>query len=532
MYKLIGTGDIKNVIYSIYGKDVTEGLLPVDYTYEDIKISGMVGKPEIARGNRSYQMFYVNNRYIKDKTLSSATEQAYKGLLQVGKYGFLVLKIEIDPSKIDVNVHPTKLEIRFEEEQKVFKAVFHSIKESLLKGDLIQNVDFGQEEITENKVIENIEEDKIAEKEEFIEAKPIEQISGETVEEEKMETMEVPLPNLDIEEKAEVKSKIPSFINIFKKKNNGKDSKKEDEEKIEENDVGNNIAEIFNKKNENEEREKFEVPSEEKIDKIIETLNMKDEKQETISRTAGKPGEFTEMYEETFGKILDDAKNKKYKEVEDVDTAALKQTENISVFEEEETYSNEAPYKFVGLLFSTYIVIEIDQEIYIIDQHAAHERIIYEQVKENFYSDMEKDSQIMLLPDIITLSHKEKEIVNENVDLYKKAGFMFEEFGDNTIRLVGVPTICMELDTKELFKEILDEINTVAITATKEKEDKFISTIACKAAIKANMRITKEEVDSLMKELLKLPNPFTCPHGRPTAIRMAKLDIEKKFGRK
>ena len=239
---------------------------------------------------------------------------------------------------------------------------------------------------------------------------------------------------------------------------------------------------------------------------------------------------FDEMYVKTFGKlpetqIAEQNSNK-------IDNKTLKQVENISVFEEKESYNNIPNYKFIGALFSTYIVIEIKDEVYIIDQHAAHERVMYEKVKKNFYSNMEKDSQIMLLPDIIELSHKEKSIVKENTELFKKAGFIIEEFGDNTIRLIGVPSLCMDLDTKELFLEILDEIDTVAITAKQEKEDKFISTIACKAAVKANMKLTKEEVDTLMRQLLVLPNPFTCPHGRPTAIKMTRYDIERKFNRK
>jgi len=144
-----GDGDLKNAIYLIYGKGTADGVLAVDYTYEDIKVKGFVGKPEIARNNRAYQIFFVNNRYIKDKTLSAGAEQAFKGLLQIGKYGFVILNLKIDPSKIDVNVHPTKLEIRFEEEQKVFKAVYNSMKETLLKGDLVKNVGIGVEEVIE-----------------------------------------------------------------------------------------------------------------------------------------------------------------------------------------------------------------------------------------------------------------------------------------------------------------------------------------------------------------------------------------------
>ena len=497
-----GNGDIKSVIYNIYGKEVAEGLVPVEYEYEDIKVQGVVGKPEIARNNRSYQLFFVNKRYIKDKTLSASAEQAFKGLLTIGKYGFLVLNVDIDPKKIDVNVHPTKLEIRWQEESKVFKAVYHSIREGLLKEDLISSPEKVEEE--------NINEIKVTDeesKEEIIEDK-------EQVQDFKAQTM-----------------RIPNFINMFKKK--------EIEDKEENSlDSENTIQELYNKKNgienaaneQEEEIEKFKVPTEEQIDKAAAIINMQ-KNMEEISRVSDEPKqEFDEMYIKAFGKL---PKNEvKENETNKLESIKLDSVENISVFEQSERYSKTPNYKYIGALFSTYIVIEIKEEIYIIDQHAAHERIMYEKVRENFYSENEKDSQIMLLPDIITLSHKEKEIVKENTEIFKKAGFIFEDFGDNTIRLIGVPSLCMELDTKELFLQLLDEIDTVAITATQEKEDKFISTVACKAAVKANMNLDKEEVDNLMKELLVLPNPFTCPHGRPTAIKMSRYEIERKFSRK
>ena len=488
-----GNGDLKTVIYNIYGKEIAEGLLEVNYEYEGIKVTGAIGKPEIARSNRSYQMFFVNKRYIKDKTLSAGVEQAFKGLIPIGKYGVVILNIEIEPNKIDVNVHPTKLEIRFQEEQKVFKAIYHSVKETLLKGDLI----------------------KEPEKEEKIEQQTIDAKMGtpeiEGSKQEKVESV--------LEQKEEVKK--PSFMGLFKKK-------EKDSDEFIENYSTNTLEEIFAQKNVGQTQE-IKIPTEEqkeKMDNIIE--KQKELENPIVEEPTSK--NFDEMYVKTFGKlpetqIAEQNSNK-------IDNKTLKQVENISVFEEKESYNNIPNYKFIGALFSTYIVIEIKDEVYIIDQHAAHERVMYEKVKKNFYSNMEKDSQIMLLPDIIELSHKEKSIVKENTELFKKAGFIIEEFGDNTIRLIGVPSLCMDLDTKELFLEILDEIDTVAITAKQEKEDKFISTIACKAAVKANMKLTKEEVDTLMRQLLVLPNPFTCPHGRPTAIKMTRYDIERKFNRK
>jgi len=210
-------------------------------------------------------------------------------------------------------------------------------------------------------------------------------------------------------------------------------------------------------------------------------------------------------------------------------------TDNVTldnqVSEEVENYTNK-PYKLIGIAFSTYIIIEIGNELYVIDQHAAHERILYEKVKSNFYDDKDKESQLMLIPDIITLSHKEMDIAKDHIALFEKAGFIIEEFDGSSIKLLGVPNICIELNTRELFLDILDEINSVARTARQEIEEKFISTIACKAAVKANMRLEEEEVDSLMTELLKLPNPFTCPHGRPTAMKLTKYEIERKFSRK
>ena len=487
-----GNGDLKTVIYTIYGKEIAEGLLEVNYEYDGIKVTGAIGNPEIARNNRSYQMFFVNKRYIKDKTLSAGVEQAFKGLIPIGKYGVVVLNIEIEPNKIDVNVHPTKLEIRFQEEQKVFKAIYHSVKDTLLKGDLVKEVE--REPVVEEQKLEvNQEPVKLEEN----------QIKTEQVVEPKVETEDI---------------KKSGFMGLFKKK-------EKDADEFIENYSTNTLQEIFAEKSAGQPEE-VEIQTQEQKNKMEDIIEKQKELENPkVEEPTSK--DFDEMYVKTFGKLPETQKIEENSNKIDVKT--LKEVENISVFEEKENYNTIPKYKFIGALFSTYLVIEMKDEIYIIDQHAAHERIMYEKVKKNFYNNMEKDSQIMLLPDIIELSHKERAIVKENTDLFKKAGFIIEEFGDNTIRLIGVPSLCMDLDTKELFLEILDEIDTDAITAKQEKEDKFISTIACKAAVKANMKLTNEEVDTLMRQLLVLPNPFTCPHGRPTAIKMTRYDIERKF---
>ena len=497
-----GNGDIKSVVYGIYGKDVADNILEVNYQYEDIKVTGVIGKPVIARSNRGNQIFFVNKRYIKDKTLTSAAEQAFKGLLTIGKYGFLILNIEMSPSKVDVNVHPAKLEVRFQDENTIFKAVYHAIKETLLKGELVP----------EDKPVEIKRQETIV-------------TPGET----------------------EIKKESIKFSDLLQKMVSKKEEK-EVEDPFEY--KANPIAEIYsNKYGVREEEESYKIQNKQITEKTAEEdeLSKMDTQvintQEINEKIMGKITEldnlkieensknFEEMYAKTFGNLPKTENKEEPKDETKVKTEELEMAEKISMFDNMKNKTI-PKYKFIGIAFATYIIIEIDNELYIIDQHAAHERIMYEKIKKNFYSDGEKDSQLMLLPDIINLTHKEMDIAKENIPVFEKAGFMLEQFGENTIKLTGVPNICIDLDTKQLFLETLDEINTVARTAKQEIEEKFIATLACKSAVKANMVLTKDEVDNLMKQLLVLPNPFTCPHGRPTAIHLTKNDIEKKFSRR
>ena len=628
-----GNGDIKSVIYSIYGKDIANGIMEVAYKYEDINIIGVVGKPEVARSNRSNQLFFVNKRYIKDKTLTAATEQAYKGLIPIGKFGFVILNIEMNPAKVDVNVHPAKLEVRFEEENKIFQAIYHAIKDTLLKTELVANSEKAlheekmetARELTFEERLKNLKEEKQQRQEVgglFSFRKQNEkQIENYTDEESKIKTNvledihsnsgetsgniieDVYRSKNGVENKINVGEPIDTSDILAKLKQMKENLEKELKEKNINTSVMQTEANTQNQTPENnptgetleEEKEEYRIKEEndkeikesldeaevknenetdinvtnetenEKTEMNLETSQTEENKEFTISeQTVDNTNEiieniedpeikqefkeikekmqqlndnpqvvtddFNEMYAKLFGRLPiqeDDEKVEEKKEEKDIDI--LK--DNVSVFEGIEEYQKPA-YKFIGIAFKTYIIIEIGQEMYILDQHAAHERIMYEKVKENYYSESSKDSQMLLLPDVITLTHKEMDIAKENMEMFRKAGFTLEEFGENTIKLTGVPTVCIDLDTKELFLETLDEINTVARTAKQEKEEKFIATVACKAAVKANMALDAKEVESLMDNLLSLPNPFTCPHGRPTAIKMTKYDIERKFARK
>ena len=598
-----GNNDLKTVIYSIYGKDVAGGLIETDYMYEGIHIYGVIGKPEIARSNRANQIFFVNKRYIRDKSLSSAAERAYKGMIPIGKFAFLVLNLDMNPTKVDVNVHPAKLEVRFEEENVVFKGVYHAIKEALLKAELVADTDhtsskkreqsglFGNVANREETIVEQIYKARQAHGIPTIERKLPEQ-ENKTIETSgininnnsnipEIEKSQEVLRKLQeikeklIQESPELKAKLeqehklnleetvkveqpqePEKIEETTKEIQYNQPEEEKILSVEEEEVPYAVREM-QKDKEKEEKIKQEI-QEPKVDLLEEiakanqrTINLKEEvekalekpKKETetvVQETSNTDNtdnseyskEFEEMYLKLFGTKpvrghnIDETEKKEDNDVDDIATLG-----NVSVFDNIEEYKKPT-YKFIGIVFNTYIIIEIDKEMYIIDQHAAHERILYEKVKQNYYNDKNKDSQLMLLPDIITLTHKEMTIAKDNMEMFRKAGFMLEEFGENTIKLTGVPEMCLDLETKELFLETLDEINSVARTAKQEVEERFIATIACKAAVKANMALTREEVDSLMEQLLSLPNPFTCPHGRPTAIKMSKYDIERKFARK
>ncbi len=526
-----GSGKLEDCIYAIFGKEVFENIIATDYTYEGMHITGVVGKPIISRSNRTNQIFFVNKRHIKDKTLTSAAEQGFKGLVTIGKHGFLILNIDMDQKEVDVNVHPTKLEVRFQREQDVFKAVYHAIKETLLKADLVSSPDKDYSDLTPNDMLKEIKnKDRIEAwglNKTFMNSKvssEAEKISSGVASIQKVEEkIEDPISKIP-EEEIKIDTN-PSLMEEPQEYKLNDISKTED--KLNQEDISDLYKEEAKSEDIVNNSETIEI---ENNAAVLETNEIANDAE--VPENEEKP-QFEEMYKKIFGRDIEEAKQEyKEKGAEEILVSSPINGNEISIFDDEESNQSSKPYKFIGIAFNTYIILSINNDMYILDQHAAHERIMYEKVKENYYKDEEKDSQLMLMPDIINLNNKEMGIFRDNSEMFYKAGFMVEEFGENTVKLAGVPEFCMDLDTKELFLETLDEINTVARTAKQELEDKFLATVACKAAVKANMALNKEEVDSLMEKLLKLPNPFSCPHGRPTVIKMSKTDIEKKFSRR
>ncbi len=442
-----GDSNIANTIYTIFGKETYDNILFLDFEYENMKVTGVIGKPNISRGTRSNEYTFINSRYVKDKILMSAIEKAYKENLAINKFPFAIVNLEMNTSQIDVNVHPAKLEVKFENETKVFDAVYFAIKDALQKDN------------------------------------------------EKRSPFAIIKEKIDIENEINSNDNTNTSINTVNNSNMSTNIKINEEicSKQDAKEVGNapvlsnNVLNGYLIQLERVTKKEEDVLSEsEEIKSVYVTKEL-------------------EVYEESDQEsILED----------------LNKEEQIK------------GYKYIGQLFNSYILIEIDDKMYVIDQHAAHERLIYERFKEHFYA-KEKETQMLMIPMLIELKNSEVETIDRNMDYFEKCGYVLEKFSENIIRISGIPNVYdIHLDDKSIFLDMLDELSSNAKTLRQDKEFRFLATVACKAAIKANMFQNINEHKALLDEMLKLKSPFTCPHGRPTAYEISKVEIEKKVDRR
>ena len=444
-----GTGNLHDIIYDIFGKEIYNAVVPIEYEMADMSVTGMIGLPSISRSTRMHQYTFINNRYIKDKTIATAIDKACEQKFAINKHPFIVCNLKMNPAFIDVNVHPAKLEVKFSDEAKVFDVIYHAVRSALEKNN---------KETSPFSIVKKEQK--------------IEQISKDLV-------------------------------------NNGviqREEKKFDFESA--------TKKLYNK------------PSVQvNTNSLIESLN-------------GKIGDInTEVLEEKVvdNNVVESVENNhkilnKNEQVEQIETPQF----NVESYEESSMLQNEKEpilYKYIGNVFDTYIIIQIEDKMYIIDQHAAHERLLYEQIKEAYYS-KDRQSQLLLIPILVKLSEKEMDIVLNNKEMFEKSGFMLEEFGDDTIKISGVPNIGYDIDYKSMFIDTIEELLGANKTEKSEKEFRFLATLACKAAVKGKMKLDTKEQISLIDQMVKLDNPFTCPHGRPTAYPISKYEIERKFLRK
>lgn len=445
-----GNASLKSVIYDIFGRDVYDSVIPVKYEYNSMKIEGVIGLPKISRSTRMHQFTFVNSRYIKDKTINSALDKASSEKYAINKFPFCVINLSINPNHLDVNVHPAKLEVKFEDESSVFDIVYHAVRQAIENKNK-EDSPFTNIKKLEEKSIERISED----------LKNTGVIKDSK--EKKFEFKFNPSTSYVIEEPKE------NIYDIAKKTQDIQNTDKKEEKNSNEN-IINNSTEIIDK---------------------IDKLEKSEEKVESVDSTTSNSNN-----------IVDNSKTQE-----------------------------EILYKYVGQVFNTYIIIQINEKMYIIDQHAAHERMLFEEFKESYYS-TDRNIQMLLIPALVELTPKEKNLTMENIQMFEKAGFILEEFGDNTIKISGVPNIGYDIDYTGMFKDIIDEILGVVKTEKQEKEHRFLATLACKAAVKGNMKLDKQEQIELIDKMVKLENPFTCPHGRPTAYEISKYEIERRFLRK
>ena len=403
VFQSTGNGNIRDLVYVLYGKDTSENLIDVDYKEENIHITGVIGNTLMARESRKDQIIFLNKRNIRNQVLTSSADQAFKGGgTGIGKFGFLILNLEMPADLYDINVHPTKMKVRFKNESEIYRIFYHAIKSAILSKDFLGN---------------NEQEEK---------------------------------------KKDYVENEFKFLTSHFGRENNN---------------VISRIHGEVSKENDN-------IKAGEK-----RTITLDNEKQETQ------------------------------------DGQELIKREN----------QRKVDYVYKGILFRTYIVVEIGNEIYLIDQHAAHERLLYEKIKANYKSNIKTNSQMMLIPEVHDLTHKEIEFVKNNLEMFQNIGFDIELFGENSVKINGIPDIDYRVNSKNVFLDTLDEMITNERSTSKDVEERFIATVACKAAVKANMDLTPQEVDNLIQNLLVLKNPYTCPHGRPTTIKFSKEEIEKRI---
>ena len=466
-----GNYNVKDVIYSVYGRDITHALIDVSKENSFMKIEGFVGKPEIARGNRAYENYYINGRYVKNNIITKAIENAYKGFLMQHKFPFVSLRMEMDGNDLDVNVHPAKREVRFAREQEVYNFIYDLVREALTRREMIPVVSVDKT-VPSKMPVDKEPEIKKADVPEPFEKKRREEIYGLRepaavyhVERPVEHTMERSVEHR-IEQPMERQAEQPTFS------------------KAEENMFSGTLREN------QEAAVKKEIPKSEIT------------KPETVESEISKP----EIKKEEAPRQLE--------------------------FFEEKLLSpkSRSRIKLIGQIFDTYWLVEFEDNFYIIDQHAAHEKIYYERMVKQF-REHSIDSQYLSPPLIVTLNMQEEEILKSNKEFFEDFGFEIENFGGREYSISAVPSNLYGLTEEELFLEMLDNLSA---NNSKDMLDIFamrLATMACKAAVKGNHAMSPEEAEKLIDELLTLENPYNCPHGRPTIIAMTKTELEKKFKR-
>lgn len=435
-----GNGDLKSTVYSVLGKEMSDSLMSVDYSFNDMRITGFVSKPTASRKSRAGQYFYINNRIVKSKTAMAALEQAYKNTIMVGRFPACVLNIELNPAQVDVNVHPAKTEVRFANEKPIFDLVYYAVKTAIENDRTVKEVEFKENPIyrQESKnVYQNNDNKSFQAKFDFFKKKdepPAQQVI-KTKPRENFWQVEAPKPEYKIARDEKPKARVD--INIE-----------------------------YEEPEENSTAKSKDAPKERDIEKVV---------------------------------ITDEKDNENF----------------IPNF------------KLIGEAFKTYLIVEIENELYFIDKHAAHERMNFERFK----AQATVETQMLLAPVVVNLTKDEFIAISENVELIKKCGFELEEFGESQIIVRAIPSLVDGDSVKDLMLEIAQKLLEHKTDILPDKIDWIYHSASCRGAVKAGDYTSRQEQEMFVKKLLSMPNIRFCPHGRPVFIKMSKYDIEKQFGR-
>ena len=484
-----GDNKLISVIRSIYGKEITDNLIEVDYEDEKIKISGYIGNNNIYRSNKNLQHIYINKRFVKSKVILDAINESYKSIIPINKFGVCFLNIKINPSEIDVNIHPTKLEVKFQDEKEVYIKIRDVIKNKLLNISLIgkyKSYD-SSENYVQNK-LNQIEENK-TEVQNINVAKNIEYKVKENNEYENKDQEAI-----KINEREDL-STFKSFKEALEEKNHIDKSKE---------DLHDNISYSESLNNNNYDRIHDEEQSDYYSNMGYIENNIKESKYNDIDKKLEEistQASFLEEQDDILDKIVDNSQN---------------------------THFRASDFKVIGTILNTYIVLEKGTSMYLLDQHAAHEKVLYEEYMTKF-KNQNIDMQMLLDPIVIELSSVDMLDIEKNLNLFMKFGFEIEIFGDNHIMVRGVPNIFGVAQSEKFIFQIIDNIGDLE-SSYDLKMDK-IASMSCRAAIKANDKIHFDEINSLLSKMEKCENPYTCPHGRPSMVEISKKEIEKMFKR-
>lgn len=521
-----GNGNLKDVIYHIYGREASMSLIPIKEENDIFKVEGFIGKPEFSRGNRGYETYFVNGRFIKDKTITKGIEEGYKNFTMVHKYPFTVLNFTVDHALLDVNVHPAKLEVRFRQSDELFLFLVQAIRKNLGKQELIPSISLENEKKTitsvwDKKTAEPFEQNRI-----WKEEKQQENL-GENVTKKQENPYSMKNPEVGEAWIEQAKSFVDIMIGEKKESSNGINTQ--------------GMSNAYSEEIECLSSEECSVSTDELStlpENVRSEIKTSEDMQSNIANYSALQKNEAQMLEEVKfnaveyptsqeNSVQDVQEQKEYGESLVLpDVISTKQEEQKTFLSQVATKS----YRLIGQLFKTYWLFEWDNQLFILDQHAGHEKVNYEKFMKE-YRNQEIVSQQLAIPILITVSMQEQLLLEKYKEYFTKFGFSIEHFGGKEYKVSAVPATLYGMDDKEAFLTLLDNLSSDMEMTDPEKITDRIATMACKASVKGNQRLSFQEVEALMEQLMTLEHPYTCPHGRPTMISMTKSEIEKKFKR-